>query len=82
MKITIDELTKGISKFLEYFMFEFLDSTTIECIENQVGNCLESKEVVLKFSDYNIRTTILGKTLKLNLQFDDYNIDFYLGRKI
>ena len=80
MKITLDELTKGISKFLGYFIFERLDSTTMECIEQQIGNCLESKNVGLEFSDYNIRSTILDKTtLKVNVQFDDNNLDFYLG---
>jgi len=81
MKVTVEELTKGISKFLQYFLFELLDVTTIDCIEQQVGNCLESKEVGLKFSDYKIRSTILdSNTLKLNLQFYNHDIDFYLAR--
>ena len=76
MNITIDELKKAISKFLEYFLFEILDSTTIKTIEQQVGSCLKHVGV----DKYDLRSTILDDhTLKLNLQFDDNNIDFMLG---
>ena len=77
MKVTVEELTKGISKFLEYFLFEILDSTTIECIEHQLGQCMK----ILEVDDYSVKSTILDKTsLKINLIFDDNNIDFLLAR--
>ena len=78
MKLTIEELTKGISKFLEYFLFELADQETLDYLEGQLKNILESEYVQL--FDYKLRSMILDKTtLRVNLQFDNNNIDFYLG---
>lgn len=82
MKISVEELTKGLRKFLEYYLFEPLDETTICALESQIGNILESKDVDLK--EYKLRSTPLdSSTLKINLQFfaeNAYDIDFYLAR--
>jgi len=77
MKVTIDELRKGISTFLEYFTFEIFDSTTTECLEHQIGEFMKMSEI----DDYDIMSTVLDNdNLKINLIFDDNNIDFMIAR--
>lgn len=77
MKVTIDQLRKGISKFLECFIFEILDSITIECIEHQIGQFMKMSEI----DDYSIKSTVFdSNNLKVNLKFDNNIIDFMLVR--
>lgn len=77
MKVTIDHLRKGISKFLEYFIFEILDSTTTECIEHQIGQFMKMSEI----DDYSIKSTVFdSNNLKVSLKFDNNVIDFMLVR--
>lgn len=78
MRGTVDELKKGISTFLEFFIFEPLDSITIKRIENELGNGLKHFGI----EKYDLRSTILyHHTLKVNLQFDKHNIDFYVAKE-
>jgi len=77
MKLTVEEIRQGISKFLEMLVFEVFDSTTIEFIEHQIGQCMKTA----KIDEYFVRTTFLDdNSLKVNLLFDDNNIDFLLAR--
>ena len=77
MKVTVDETITGISTFLQYCLYEIFDSTTIEFLEHQIGQCMKTCEI----DDYSIRTTVLDRdSLRINLKFDEHDVNFFLAR--
>ena len=73
----LNQITTNISLYVSHFLFEILDEYTISVIEKGIKNYL----IELKIIDYKLKTTILDKTdVKINLQYDDKNIDFMITR--
>ena len=73
----LNQIITNVSLYLNHFLFEILDEYTIDIMEKGIKSYLKE----LKIIDYKLKTTILDKTdVKINLQYDDNNIDFMIIR--
>jgi hypothetical protein len=73
----LDQIMTNVSLYINHFLFECLDEHTVNVMESGIKRYLKE----LRVFDYKLRTIILSKTdVKINLQYDNHNIDFYLGR--
>ncbi len=73
----LKKLMNDIPQYLNHFLFEILDEYTIGIMENGIKRYLKE----LKVDKYDLKTIILDKTnLRINLQYDNNNIDFILTR--
>ena len=73
----LNQIITNVSLYLNHFLFEILDEYTIDIMEKGIKSYLKE----LKIIDYKLKTTILDKTdVKINLQYDDHNIDFMISR--
>jgi hypothetical protein len=73
----LNQIMTNVSLYVNHFLFEILDEHTVNVMESGIKRYLKE----LRVFNYKLRITILDKTnVKIKLQYDDNNVDFYLGK--